>query len=399
MPVVVATLAWSGCGSGCGAKVEGAVCGDGEVEIGETCDDGNAKPGDGCSPRCAEPGRPPALSTLDLGLVGTINHSGWDGDVASALDAALEATGADHEVRAQVMYGSGFDAHERLISGDAPESGVNMYREAARARRDGQSIHLFGLGFLGPYLPEEDGDFLARVRANMQLDLPPEETSELPDPSALAGTPQVNVPYNIARIALETQADRIYVTPPYATLIEIADLEVSEEGTRRPARTFVRTLEDRIEAAAAGVKNTRALLERSRSPYRGQIKLFSAHGRVLASYVQRLPALLEARPALIEELRTLGGPEALARDYANEDFIRYPQDGLFVDNAGHFAPHAKTIFAHAVLMTRLAEEDVRYLELDLSPLVGGMSSALAQFIHELVVDAVRQQRERAINRL
>jgi cysteine-rich repeat protein len=377
------------------------MCGNGAIEAGEECDDGNTEPGDGCSPQCETEmvsNPPAALSTLDLGLIGTLNHSGWDDVVARILDEALDMPGPRHRVRAQVMYGSGFDAHVGLIPSGSPDTGVNMYREAGQARTRGQSVSLFAIGYLGAYLPDEEAgaSFLQLIRDHMVVDLP-SGFSGTPTLDALAGSEQINIPYNIGHISVETQADVLFVTPPYTPLVEIADSSQSEEGTRRPVSTFVQSMEDRISATVDGVQNTRRLLSTSRQTYRGEIKLFSAHSQVLMNFVQRLPSLLRSNPGLAQELRTLGGPESVARDYSDDDFARYPQDNLFVDSWGHFAPYVHTILAHTVLMTLLAERDVRYLDQNHASLIDGMSRTLAEFVHGIAVDAVREQRNLSVN--
>ena len=319
----------------------------------------------------------PALSGVDLGFIGTFSHSAWGDRVPNTLgDAVTAANPAAGTVGFQVQWGSGYDAHVALLPDGDPTAnggaGSNVAVAAQQADTEGSDATLFGIGYLADYIPDEENPPDSGPRGayaeHQFVDLPDGFTGT-PTLEALAGTTQVNVPYNLARMAVASQADVLWNTPAYPALNELG-----EPFTRLDPATYVAEVRERTALGAVGTANAFSLIEASSADYSGELRLFSAPNEVRD--------LVD--PAV--------EPSSLAAAYTESDFLSYPQDSLFVDGGGHFTQLPHLLFAHAMLLTRLAEIDPAFLEEDLSYLVrGGVSSELATFLHTLVVEAVRNQ--------
>ncbi len=341
----------------------------------------------------------PALSGVDLGFIGTFSHSAWGDRVPNTLgDAVTAANPAAGNVGFQVQWGSGYDAHVALLPDGDPTAnggaGSNVVVAAQQADTGGSDATLFGIGYLADYIPDEENPPDSGPRSayaeHQFVDLPDGFTGTL-SLEALAGTTQVNVPYNLARMAVASQADVLWNTPAYPALNELG-----EPFTRLDPATYVAEVRERTALGAVGTANAFSLIEASSADYSGELRLFSAPNDLLIAWIEQAPAWLSGDANRISEVRDLVDPavepSSLAAAYTESDFLAYPQDSLFVDGGGHFTQLPHLLFAHAMLLTRLAEIDPAFLEEDLSYLVrGGVSSELATFLHTLVVEAVRNQ--------
>lgn len=341
----------------------------------------------------------PALSEVDLGFIGTFSHSAWGDRVPTTLeDAVTAANPAAGAVGFQVQWGSGYDAHVALLPDGDPTAnggeGSNVAVAARQADTEGSDATLFGIGYLADYIPDEENPPDSGPRGayaeHQFVDLPDGFTGTL-SLEALAGTTQVNVPYNLARMAVASRADVLWNTPAYPALNELG-----EPFTRLDPATYVAEVRERTAAGAVGTANAFSLIEASSADYSGELRLFSAPNNLLVAWIEQAPAWLSGDANRISEVRGLvdpaDEPPSLAAAYTESDFLAYPQDSLFVDGGGHFTRLPHLLFAHAMLLTRLAEIDPAFLEEDLSYLVrGGVSSELATFLHTLVVEAVRDQ--------
>ena len=344
-------------------------------------------------------GAGPGLSGVDLGFIGTFSHSAWGDRVPTTLeDAVTAANPAAGAVGFQVQWGSGYDAHVALLPDGDPTAnggeGSNVAVAARQADTGGSDATLFGIGYLADYIPDEENPPDSGPRGayaeHQFVDLP-EDFTGAPSLEALAGTTQVNVPYNLARMAVASRADVLWNTPAYPALNELG-----EPFTRLDPATYAAEVRERTALGAVGTANAFSLIEASSADYSGELRLFSAPNDLLVAWIEQAPAWLSGDANRISEVRDLvdpaGEPSSLAAAYTESDFLAYPQDSLFVDGGGHFTRLPHLLFAHAMLLTRLAEIDPDFLEEDLSYLVrGGVSSELATFLHTLVVEAVRDQ--------
>lgn len=345
----------------------------------------------------ADPG--PALSHVDLGFLGTFSHSAWGERVPAFLeDAAAAANPAAGSVGFQVQWGSGFDAHVALLPDRDPTAnggaGRNIAVAAHEAHAAGNEVTLFGIGYLADYIPDEenphDGGVREAYAEHQFVDLPDGLTGP-PSLEALAGTEQINVPFNLARMAVASQADVLWNTPAYPALNELG-----EPFTRLDPTTYVAEVRERTALGAVGTANAFSLIEASSAAYSGELRLFRAPNDLLIAWIEQAPAWLSGNPARINEVRAVvdppSEPASLAAAYNESDFLAYPQDSLFVDGGGHFTQLPHLLFAHAMLLTRLAEIDPAFLDEDLSSLIGdGVSPELAGFLHDLTAGVVRDQ--------
>jgi len=343
-------------------------------------------------------GETPSLFEVDLGLIGTFSHSAWGDRVPTFLeDAVTAADPAAGSVSFQVQYGSGLDAHAALLPDGDPTAnggaGSNLVAAALQARTAGSDVTLFGIGYLAGDIPGDenppDGDAREAYAEHQFVDLPDDFTNT-PTLETLAGTKQVNVPYNLARMAVASQAEVLWNAPVYPALDELG-----EPFTQLDPATYLAEVRERTAAGAVGTANAFSLIEASTADYSGELRLFTVPNDLLIAWIEQAPAWLTGDPTRISEVRSLVDPpteHSLAAGYSEADFLAYPQDSLFIDGGGHFSRLPHILFAHAMLLTRLAEVDTAFLEEDLSNLVrGNLSPELAGFIHDLTARAVSDQ--------